>query len=248
MTRNEDTYLRGQMELADNVAYGNGINGVVFHRTNRGVVQRNTCHDNGVVPRLEHPGPIVEDWHIDLRKSRKPYSGIVINNAEGVELWSNNVAARYDDDYAFNIVADGALPPLAAGGNNQVCKGLVNVNLESVVSEATDPAVCGLPPVTSAPSKNPTRSPSTSPSRAPSTFPTVSVRVASIPLCSGLSILVLLTHLSLFSFITADWNSFIAADGISLVTANWFSLEGTHYGGKGGLVVFLCHQLCHFGV
>lgn len=99
VTRNKDTYLHGQMELADNVAYGNGINGVVFHRTDRGVVRRNTVHGNGVVPREEHPEDVAEDWHVGLSKGRQPYSGVVLNNAEGVKLWSNNVAARYDDDY-----------------------------------------------------------------------------------------------------------------------------------------------------
>jgi parallel beta-helix repeat protein len=147
VTRNKDTYLHGQMELADNVAYGNGINGVVFHRTNRGVVQRNTVYDNGVVPRLEYPELVVEDWHVDLAKSRQPYSGIVINNAEGVKLWSNTVSSRYDDDYAFKIEADGTPPPLAAGGNNKVCKGLVDSNLDTVVAAAADPVVCGIAPV-----------------------------------------------------------------------------------------------------
>ncbi|KAL9185786.1 hypothetical protein ACHAXT_003563 [Thalassiosira profunda] len=143
VTRNKDTYLQGQMELADNVAYGNGINGVVFHRTDRGVVQRNTVYDNGVVPRLEYPEATVEDWHANLSKGRQAYSGIVINNAEGVKLWSNNVSARYDDDYAFKIESDGAPAPLAAGGNNKVCKGVVDENLDSFVSEA-DPTVCGV--------------------------------------------------------------------------------------------------------
>ena len=166
VTRNKDTYLHGQMELADNIAYGNGINGVVFHRTDRGVVQRNTVYDNGVVPRLEHPEETIEGWHVDLGKSRQPYSGIVINNAEGVKLWSNSVMARYDDDYAYKIEADGTPAPLAVGGNNKVCKGLVDSNLESVVSVSEDTSVCGVePPVVSTPS------PSTSPTSSPTVPP-----------------------------------------------------------------------------
>ena len=51
MTRNKDTYLHGQMELSFNTCYKNGINGVVFHRTDRGVVRKNVVHDNGIVPR-----------------------------------------------------------------------------------------------------------------------------------------------------------------------------------------------------
>jgi len=186
VTRNKDTYLFGQMELADNIAYGNGINGVVFHRTDRGVVQRNTVYNNGVVPRLEFPEETTEDWHVNLSKSRQPYAGIVINNAEGVRLWSNNVLARYDDDYAYKIEADGTPPPLQAGGNNKVCKGLVDANLASYVSEETDTSVCGVDePVVSTPS--PSLSPKTdSPtSSAPtSNSPTVTPKYTEVS-CGG---------------------------------------------------------------
>lgn len=163
VTRNKDTYLHGQMELADNVAYGNGINGVVFHRTDRGVIRRNTVYDNGIVPRLEYPEGIAEDWHVGLGKSRQPYSGIVINNAAGVKLWSNAVSARYDDDYAFRIEADGEPAPLAAGGNNRACRGLIDSNLDGVVTEEADPTDCGLlpspPTTTPAPTAGPTTVP-----------------------------------------------------------------------------------------
>lgn len=46
----------------------------------------------------------MEDWHEGCKgKSRQSYSGIVINNAIGVKLWSNNVSARYDDDYRLGV-------------------------------------------------------------------------------------------------------------------------------------------------
>eukprot|EP00586_Coscinodiscus_wailesii_P001337 CAMPEP_0172488786 /NCGR_PEP_ID=MMETSP1066-20121228/18518_1 /TAXON_ID=671091 /ORGANISM="Coscinodiscus wailesii, Strain CCMP2513" /LENGTH=651 /DNA_ID=CAMNT_0013256243 /DNA_START=59 /DNA_END=2014 /DNA_ORIENTATION=- len=190
VTRNSDTYLHGQMELSDNIAYGNGINGVVFHRTDRGVVKRNTVYGNGVVPHMDYDEPVVEDWHVNLSKSRQAYSGIVLNSAEGVKLWSNNVAARYDKDYAFNTVEDGGAtpPPLAAGGNNKVCKGLVSPELESVVNEETDPSVCGIL-VSASPTPNsisqPTKQPVTSaPTPSPSKF-----LVTSEPTTSGPSIL-----------------------------------------------------------
>lgn len=176
VTRNKDTYLHGQMELADNVAYGNGINGVVFHRTDRGVVKRNTVYNNGVVPRLEYPESPVEDWMAGLMKSRQPYSGIVINNAEGVKLWSNKVMARYEDDYAYKLEVDGSgpPPPLAAGGNNKVCSGLVDEYISSVVWPTTGTAVCGVPGPPSAtpvPSRSPTRSPVASPTTEAPTDP-----------------------------------------------------------------------------
>ena len=47
VTRNSDTYLAGTMELSDNIAYDNGINGLVFHRTYNGVVKRNIIFNNG---------------------------------------------------------------------------------------------------------------------------------------------------------------------------------------------------------
>lgn len=173
VTRNSDTYFYGQMELSDNVAYGNGINGVVFHRTDRGVVQRNTVYDNGVVPRFEYEQAVLEDWMINLSKSRQPYSGIVLNSAEEVKLWSNNVSARYETDFAFNTVEDGGAtpPPLAAGGNNRVCKGLVSPELESVVGEESDLSVC------SRPSSQPTPQPTT---LEPTIVPTVAPKYVEI--------------------------------------------------------------------
>lgn len=168
VTRNADTYLYGRMELADNIAYGNGINGVVFHRTDRGVVRRNTVYGNGVVPRLDHPEESEEDWMANLSKSRQPYSGIVINNADEVSLWSNNVAARYDDDYAFTTEADGGeVIALKAGGNNRVCRGLVEESLGGYVVES-DPSACGIvEEETASPSPAPTASPTPAPTGAP---------------------------------------------------------------------------------
>lgn len=179
VTRNSDTYHYGQMELSDNIAYGNGINGVVFHRTDRGVVKRNTVYDNGVVPRFEYEETVMEDWMVNLSKSRQSYSGIVLNSAEEVKLWSNNVSARYETDYAFNTVEDGGAtpPPLAAGGNNRVCKGLVSPELESVVSEETDPSVCGVVTVSSAP---PTSEPTPQPTPQPTNSPTVTPKYIEI--------------------------------------------------------------------
>lgn len=130
------------MELSDNVAFGNGINGVVFHRTDRGVVQRNQVYNNGVVPVLDYPEDITEEWQQALKKSRQSYSGIVINNAKAVKLWSNNVLARYGNDYAFKIESDGSPCPLAAGGNNKACRGLIGSNLVSNVKDVSDESIC----------------------------------------------------------------------------------------------------------
>ena len=177
VTRNADTYLHGRTELADNTAYGNGINGVVFHRTDRGVVRRNTVYGNGVVPRLDRPEEGGgEDWTVPLSRGRQPYSGIVINNAEGVSLWSNKVAARYDDDYAYTTEADGGgVVALSAGGNNRVCRGLVDGSLGGYVVESSDPSACGIvegEEETASPSPKPTEPPTFAPTGEPSPAPT----------------------------------------------------------------------------
>uniref|UniRef100_A0A7S4SSV2 Right handed beta helix domain-containing protein n=1 Tax=Ditylum brightwellii TaxID=49249 RepID=A0A7S4SSV2_9STRA len=96
VTRNSDTYTNGWMELTGNTCYKNGINGLVVHRTHRCTVRQNTIYDNGVIPRLDRPEDVIEDWHVGASgKSRQPYSGLTLNNAEDVKLWSNVVAARY---------------------------------------------------------------------------------------------------------------------------------------------------------
>lgn len=68
-------------------------------------------------------------------------------------------------------------PPLAAGGNNRVCKGLVSPELESVVSEETDPSVCGVVTVSSAP---PTSEPTPQPTPQPTNSPTVTPKYIEI--------------------------------------------------------------------
>merc|ERR1719183_1942079 len=42
VSRNSDTYLKGMMEMSDNICFRNGINGLVYHRTFRGFVKNNT--------------------------------------------------------------------------------------------------------------------------------------------------------------------------------------------------------------
>ena len=151
VTRNKDTYKHGQMELSDNIAYDNGINGLVYHRTDRGFVQRNKVYDNGVIP-LNLTAEVEHDWHQNLGKGRQPYSGIVINNAEGVRLWSNIVKARDENDFAYNMISDGSIDgSITNGGNNAVCEGKVSSELETYVNNQgkslfrNDTSVCVFP-------------------------------------------------------------------------------------------------------
>ena len=40
VTRNNESYLHGQMELSFNTCYKNGINGLAFHRTDWGTIRK----------------------------------------------------------------------------------------------------------------------------------------------------------------------------------------------------------------
>lgn len=134
VTRNKDTYPYGKMELSANIAYRNGINGVVFHRTNRGIVKDNIVFDNGVVPKDGHTEPEPQDWHACCPgKGRQPYSGLILNEAEEVEMSNNSVAARYSDDYAYQMQMDGGTKYPVTGVDNNVCAGLDSLTPSSVV-------------------------------------------------------------------------------------------------------------------
>jgi len=149
VTRNAKTYLKGRMMLSDNVAYRNGINGVVFHRTNRGLVSGNTVYDNGVVP----PAPVDSsgrpvpfslhaEWHQGLniyndKPGRQPFSGIVINNAADVEVKDNVAAARLDSDYAFKMQMDSGPMNRVSGSGNKVCRGKAQLDPMTVFTSPT---------------------------------------------------------------------------------------------------------------
>lgn len=183
VTRNSDTYAHGQMELSGNRAYKNGINGLVFHRTFRGVVKKNVLWDNGQVPKDGHDQDVKQstDWMRDLKRTRQPYSGLVLNNADGVKVWSNTVRARYSDDYAFTIENDaGTSYAPGGGGNNKNCRGRISTDFEPYVATGS-PTLCDTafgdtpgPSPSSAPSVSPSMAPSPLPTESPTRFPTPS--------------------------------------------------------------------------
>jgi parallel beta-helix repeat protein len=70
ISRNSASYLYGRYELSGNVAYRNGINGLVVHKTDRCLVRDNVLYDNGQVSR-------------DAPASRQNYAGLTLNNAKG---------------------------------------------------------------------------------------------------------------------------------------------------------------------
>jgi parallel beta-helix repeat protein len=150
VTRNSDTYLKGIMELSGNIAYENGINGLVFHRTHNGEVKKNTIWNNGQLPRDDYPEDLKCDkpedadcWKIPLSKKdnpdkpktqRQPYSGLTLSNSNNVKLYSNLVKARYSDDKSYEFEIDsGNDYTIAAGSNNKNCQGKISSKFDSYV-------------------------------------------------------------------------------------------------------------------
>lgn len=107
VTRNRDTYFYGWFYFANNVCYGNGINGLVVHKTDRAIVTNNTCFMNGSVP---------------LSSGRQSSSGITINGSSYVRMYNNISWARYNSDYGYKIYSPGRSTNFIAA-NNILAKG-----------------------------------------------------------------------------------------------------------------------------
>jgi hypothetical protein len=133
VTRNnvdsKNNYTHGRTILDANEAYANGINGLVFHRTDRGEVTNNVVYGNGVV--LRTYADSTEDWEMDLgadsgKKGRQPAAGITINNAMWDLLLKNNtVQVPNADDQAYTMEYDdkeyAAMNATIGSTDNVVC-------------------------------------------------------------------------------------------------------------------------------
>lgn len=108
ITRNRDTYLHGWFYFANNISYGNGINGLVVHKSDRTIVLNNTCFMNGAVP---------------LSAGRQLSSGITIHGSDDVQMHNNISWARYDEDYGYKVYDWDNTQNLQAS-NNILAKGL----------------------------------------------------------------------------------------------------------------------------
>jgi parallel beta-helix repeat protein len=100
LTRNLQSYSHGKFLLANNVAYGNGINGMVVHYTDRVILRNNTIANNGTVP---------------LSEGRQKNSGLVINHSEDVEILNNRVQVNVAGDWAIRFF--GGVTGISASGN-----------------------------------------------------------------------------------------------------------------------------------
>jgi parallel beta-helix repeat protein len=99
MTRNSATYPSGLYLIEGNVCYGNGINGIVIHKTDRAVVRDNVVRNNGQVPTTPP-------------QSRQRFNGLCINHGHDVTVYNNTVTSDAKD---FGFVIDDSSYVLEAG-------------------------------------------------------------------------------------------------------------------------------------
>ncbi len=100
LTRNKQFYAHGKYLVANNVAYKNGINGLVVHYTDRVIVSNNTIADNGTVP---------------LDDGRQRTSGLVINHSDDIEILNNRVQVDVPGDAAIRFF--GPVTVVKSSGN-----------------------------------------------------------------------------------------------------------------------------------
>jgi parallel beta-helix repeat protein len=100
LTRNIQSYAHGRFLAVNNLAYGNGINGMVVHYTDRVTLRNNTIANNGTVPLDAH---------------RQKNSGLTINHSNDVALVDNRVQVNVPGDAAIKVF--GAPSGISASGN-----------------------------------------------------------------------------------------------------------------------------------
>ena len=111
----------GTFLFANNVSYGNGMNGVVVHKTDYANVYNNTVHKNGEVPSsadsdwvsannhtYENSEGASSAWKTPLGSGRQNYTGIVVHSSSYVNVYNNISVAKNSNDQAYvNYVESG---------------------------------------------------------------------------------------------------------------------------------------------
>lgn len=100
LTRNSQFYSHGRFLIENNLAYGNGINGMVVHYTDRVALMDNTIANNGTVPLTDH---------------RQRNSGLAINHSQDLEIVNNRVQVNVPGDAAIKFF--GEISGVQASGN-----------------------------------------------------------------------------------------------------------------------------------
>lgn len=85
---NPNGQYEGYFYFANNIAYGNGINGLVVHKSDNSIVVNNTIYNNGATP---------------LSEGRQAAGGITVNNSVEVRIYNNISWVRYNTDYAYRV-------------------------------------------------------------------------------------------------------------------------------------------------
>lgn len=78
----------GAFYFANNVSYGNGINGVVVHKSDNSIVMNNTVYKNGQVP---------------LSEGRQSAAGITVNDSNNVRIYNNISWTQNTSDYGYKF-------------------------------------------------------------------------------------------------------------------------------------------------
>ena len=101
---NGTDYIGGFL-FANNLSYGNGMNGVVVHKTNNASVFNNTVHGNGEVPSIGSTEANYSasgvNWKDALEVGRQNYTGIVVHSSSDANIKNNISWARNTDDKSY---------------------------------------------------------------------------------------------------------------------------------------------------
>jgi hypothetical protein len=116
LTRNSQFYLHGRFLIENNLTFGNGINGMVVHYTDRVALENNTIANNGTVPLDEH---------------RQRNSGLAINHSQDIEIVNNRIQVNVPGDTAIKFFGENsgvtASGNLYAGGPSDLTFGVTRV-------------------------------------------------------------------------------------------------------------------------
>ena len=132
----------GTFLFANNVSYGNGMNGVVVHKTDYANVYNNTVYKNGEVPSsndsdwfsagnhtYESSEGSSSDWKTPLGSGRQNYTGIVVHSSSNVNVYNNISFAKNSNDHAYvNFVeSDWSVSNVNFGSNKNIAGSGTNV-------------------------------------------------------------------------------------------------------------------------
>ena len=125
--QNPNGQYKGTFYFANNVSYGNGLNGLVVHKTNNSIVANNTIFENGEIPTNINTTYGV-DWKDALNHGRQGTSGITIHSSYNVKVFNNVSWAKQANDNAFQIFSVNTQnnPNAITGSNNVLAFGEVS--------------------------------------------------------------------------------------------------------------------------